>query len=221
MHQSNHSYAHSQDRPRILNTFRSLQHLLILPKAGCQCYSESAQVPTRQEIRRIRANAWLNHTKSECTPKVSFHGDVFTCNGRQASRLRQMSRLFEPQADRVEYFHACISLVPTHRSDVVPNKSSSVGRLSCVKPDPIAENMSTPRFFQQPFRFLRWASHERPSLFYACIMGGMGPILLIVDPPIKRYFGIERRPAIPLTYPSTVSLVAISQSPNLAFNVQS
>lgn len=52
-------------------------------------------------------------------------------------------------------------------------------------------------------------------------MGATGPLLLIVVPPSKRYMGVERRPAIPLTYPSTVSLVAIFRLPNLAFNVQS
>lgn len=50
-------------------------------------------------------------------------------------------------------------------------------------------------------------------------MGGTGPLLLIVVPPIKRYVGHERRPAIPMTYPSKIPAVTISTLPSVTFNV--
>lgn len=63
--------------------------------------------------------------------------------------------------------------------------------------------MSAPRFFAQPLRYLRWASHEKPAIFYAFIVGAVGPVSLLTAPTIKRLLGddhqIER---IPLTYPS-------------------
>ena len=62
--------------------------------------------------------------------------------------------------------------------------------------------MATPRFFQQPFRYMRWASHVKPAIFYSIIIGSVGPVLVVVVPPIRRRFGDVQREAIPLTYPS-------------------
>ncbi|KAI9753070.1 MAG: hypothetical protein M4579_005342 [Chaenotheca gracillima] len=58
-----------------------------------------------------------------------------------------------------------------------------------------------PRFFQTPFRYLKWASHEKPAIFYSIIVGCVGPAMILTVPPLRRQFGYERRETIPLTYP--------------------
>lgn len=63
--------------------------------------------------------------------------------------------------------------------------------------------MSKPAFFSTPFRYMRWASHERPAIFYSIVMGSLGPVALVTLPPIRRYFGDVDPPLIPMSYPST------------------
>lgn len=60
-----------------------------------------------------------------------------------------------------------------------------------------------PLFWQGPLRYWRWASRERPALFWSCILGGAGPVMLAVVPPIRRRFGDYDAKPIPQTYPST------------------
>ncbi|OCK79957.1 NADH-ubiquinone oxidoreductase 9.5 kDa subunit [Lepidopterella palustris CBS 459.81] len=61
---------------------------------------------------------------------------------------------------------------------------------------------TAPFFFRQPIRYLRWASHEKPAIFYSIVIGSAGPVIMVIAPPIRRYFGDEiSRPKIPLTYP--------------------
>jgi len=60
-----------------------------------------------------------------------------------------------------------------------------------------------PRFFQQPLRYLYWASIHKPAYFYSIIVGSVGPVLVVTVPPIRRYMGEEPIPKIPLTYPGT------------------
>ncbi|KAI9804411.1 MAG: hypothetical protein M1825_001310 [Sarcosagium campestre] len=62
--------------------------------------------------------------------------------------------------------------------------------------------MSTaPHFFAQPLRYMRWASHEKPAIFYSIIVGAIGPPLMFIVPSIRARFGDPARPRIPLTYP--------------------
>ncbi|KAL3418831.1 NADH-ubiquinone oxidoreductase 9.5 kDa subunit [Phlyctema vagabunda] len=60
---------------------------------------------------------------------------------------------------------------------------------------------ATPKFFSQPFRYMRWAAIEKPAIFYSVIIGSMGPVSLIVVPPIRYRLGDGPRPKIPMTYP--------------------
>jgi hypothetical protein len=62
--------------------------------------------------------------------------------------------------------------------------------------------LSKPYFWAQPIKYLRWSSHEKPALFWSCIIGVIGPISMVVVPPIREYYGDKRRPRIPMTYPS-------------------
>ncbi|KAJ5034852.1 uncharacterized protein L3040_008121 [Drepanopeziza brunnea f. sp. 'multigermtubi'] len=58
-----------------------------------------------------------------------------------------------------------------------------------------------PRFWSQPIRYLRWASIEKPAIFYSLIIGSMGPVVAMTVPPIRNMLGDHKRPEIPLTYP--------------------
>lgn len=76
-----------------------------------------------------------------------------------------------------------------------------------------------PRFFSQPLRYLRWASHEKPAIFYSIVIGSIGPLLVATVPGIRARFGDGQRPPIPLTYPSTfVANLRDSAFPYLAFD---
>ena len=57
------------------------------------------------------------------------------------------------------------------------------------------------RFWGSPVRYLRWAMHEKPAIFWSCVLGGMGPMCFVVVPPLRRWAGDEDPAQIPLTYP--------------------
>ncbi|KAI0552397.1 hypothetical protein F4679DRAFT_535466 [Xylaria curta] len=59
----------------------------------------------------------------------------------------------------------------------------------------------TPAFWAGPLRYWRWAARENPALFYSCVIGGAGPVILLTVPPLLRQFGYERTKPIPMTYP--------------------
>lgn len=66
--------------------------------------------------------------------------------------------------------------------------------------------MSSPRFWSSPIRYLRWASHEKPAIFYSILIGLAGPATIVAVPPFRRLIGDQvGRPPIPLTYPSKCS----------------
>lgn len=61
--------------------------------------------------------------------------------------------------------------------------------------------MSAPYFWHQPFRYLRYASHTKPALFWSIVLGAAGPVLFVGSIPVKRVMGIQNRPKVPATYP--------------------
>ena len=60
---------------------------------------------------------------------------------------------------------------------------------------------ATPRFWAGPLRYCRWAARERPGMFFAVVLGGLGPVTVAVVPPIRYALGDPDAPRIPLTYP--------------------
>ncbi|KAK4216597.1 hypothetical protein V8F33_010812 [Rhypophila sp. PSN 637] len=60
---------------------------------------------------------------------------------------------------------------------------------------------ATPRFWAGPIRYLKWSARERPSYFWSCVIGALGPAHLLIVPPVRRYFGDYDAPPIPMTYP--------------------
>jgi hypothetical protein len=67
--------------------------------------------------------------------------------------------------------------------------------------------MSAPVFWSTPLRYLRWASYEKPAIFYSIVVGSFGPVALVTLPPIRRYFGDVDPEPIPLTYPGKRNLL--------------
>ena len=62
--------------------------------------------------------------------------------------------------------------------------------------------MSVPQFWSAPLRYIRWASHEKPAILYSIALGSLGPVVLVVVPPLRKRFGDYNAPMVPLTYPS-------------------
>ncbi|TLS22122.1 uncharacterized protein PpBr36_09223 [Pyricularia pennisetigena] len=60
---------------------------------------------------------------------------------------------------------------------------------------------SSPRFWAGPLRYCRWAARERPAYFWSVVIGSMGPVTLLVVPPIRYRLGDVDAPEIPMTYP--------------------
>ncbi|KAF4587194.1 NADH-ubiquinone oxidoreductase 9.5 kDa subunit [Ophiocordyceps camponoti-floridani] len=58
-----------------------------------------------------------------------------------------------------------------------------------------------PHFWSTPLKYCRWASRERPAIFWSVIIGAIGPIGMVVGPPIRRWCGDIDPPLIPTTYP--------------------
>ncbi|KAF3479712.1 NADH-ubiquinone oxidoreductase subunit [Arthroderma uncinatum] len=69
--------------------------------------------------------------------------------------------------------------------------------------------MSKPFFFSQPFRYMRWASYEKPAIFYSLVIGSLGPVALFTLPPIRRYFGDVDPAEVPFSYPGTLHALTI------------
>ncbi|PSR76925.1 hypothetical protein BD289DRAFT_350402, partial [Coniella lustricola] len=59
----------------------------------------------------------------------------------------------------------------------------------------------TPLFWKGPIRYLRWSCRERPALFWSCFIGGAGPAMVAIVPPIRHRLGDPDALPIPQTYP--------------------
>ncbi|RMZ14893.1 hypothetical protein D0860_01942 [Hortaea werneckii] len=62
--------------------------------------------------------------------------------------------------------------------------------------------MAPVEFFEAPAKYFRWAIRQKPAIFWALVIGTMGPVMAFTVPPIRTYLGDGPRPQIPLTYPS-------------------
>ena len=113
--------------------------------------------------------------------KILLPSVLTVCNNYYRSSSRQKSLLRTSQC--IEIF-----LLSTTGYELFP--------LSMASP------FAAPYFFRQPIRYLRWASHEKPAIFYSCCIAMLGPISMVAVPPVRRYFGDGPREKIPMTYPS-------------------
>ena len=44
-------------------------------------------------------------------------------------------------------------------------------------------------------------AHESPVIFYSCVLGAIGPVLVIAVPPVRSYFGYKPAERIPTSFP--------------------
>lgn len=70
--------------------------------------------------------------------------------------------------------------------------------------------MSNPQFWSTPLRYIRWAAHEKPAIFFSLVIGSMGPVALVSLPPIRRALGDVDPEPIPLSYPSKTIIPIVS-----------
>ncbi|CAI7582349.1 NADH-ubiquinone oxidoreductase 9.5 kDa subunit [Penicillium manginii] len=61
--------------------------------------------------------------------------------------------------------------------------------------------MFHPHLWKQPGRWMRWAAHEKPAIFFSCLIGISGPIMLAALPPVRRALGDYDPAPIPMSYP--------------------
>ncbi|KAL1920410.1 uncharacterized protein VTP21DRAFT_787 [Calcarisporiella thermophila] len=57
-------------------------------------------------------------------------------------------------------------------------------------------------FLRNPLRYMRAMAHEKPVIFWSLVIGAIGPVGVVVIPPVrKKYFGYVPPEPIPTTYP--------------------
>ncbi|KAK5727260.1 n19m, NADH-ubiquinone oxidoreductase 9.5 kDa subunit [Elasticomyces elasticus] len=61
--------------------------------------------------------------------------------------------------------------------------------------------MAPVSFWSTPGTYIHWAARHKPAIFWSMVVGSMGPVVVVVAPPIRRFFGDGPRSQIPLTYP--------------------
>lgn len=126
---------------------------------------------------------------SERTSPSALVGADSTCHDRQRAAP---THLQHPDLNSPQNTH----LIPTTSNPHArpPTSQHPPTHLSKMSGIPQA-------FWNQPVRYLRWAAHEKPAIFWSIVVGSMGPPLLYVLPSIRRRFGDEDPPAVPHTYP--------------------
>ncbi|KAH9850408.1 hypothetical protein C2E23DRAFT_834969 [Lenzites betulinus] len=55
--------------------------------------------------------------------------------------------------------------------------------------------------FRQTYRYLQRQAHEQPTIFYAVVIGLIGPVMLVTVPPIRKSLGYKNPEIIPTSYP--------------------
>ncbi|PCH34627.1 hypothetical protein WOLCODRAFT_78972 [Wolfiporia cocos MD-104 SS10] len=55
--------------------------------------------------------------------------------------------------------------------------------------------------FRQTYRYLQRQAHESPVIFFSCVLGGIGPVLVAVVPSIRWRLGYRPAEPIPISYP--------------------
>ncbi|KAF7330587.1 DUF155 domain-containing protein [Mycena venus] len=55
--------------------------------------------------------------------------------------------------------------------------------------------------FRSTYRMFQRHAHESPIIFYSCVIGLIGPVVLVAVPPIKQRLGYKPAEPIPISYP--------------------
>ncbi|CEH17724.1 hypothetical protein CBOM_04117 [Ceraceosorus bombacis] len=57
------------------------------------------------------------------------------------------------------------------------------------------------RPFQATYRYMQWAAHEKPEIFFSVLIGSVGPVLVVTVPPLRRRYGFIPAEPIPSSFP--------------------
>ncbi|PSR77095.1 hypothetical protein PHLCEN_2v8084 [Hermanssonia centrifuga] len=63
------------------------------------------------------------------------------------------------------------------------------------------------------YRYLQRQAHEQPVIFYSCVIGLIGPLIVVTVPPIRKSMGWQYAERLPTTYPGMqlpISLAPLS-----------
>ncbi|KAN0059937.1 n19m, NADH-ubiquinone oxidoreductase 9.5 kDa subunit [Thecaphora frezii] len=55
--------------------------------------------------------------------------------------------------------------------------------------------------FRNTYRYLQHSAHENPVIFFSLLIGSVGPISVLVVPPIRKAYGWKPAERIPTSYP--------------------
>lgn len=55
--------------------------------------------------------------------------------------------------------------------------------------------------FRFGYRYLQRQAHEQPVIFYSCVLGLIGPAMVLTVPPIRKKLGYVSPERPPTTYP--------------------
>ncbi|KAF8071949.1 hypothetical protein FPV67DRAFT_909165 [Lyophyllum atratum] len=55
--------------------------------------------------------------------------------------------------------------------------------------------------FRQTYRYLQRQAHENTVLFYSCVIGAIGPVMVVTIPPIRERLGYRPAEPVPTSYP--------------------
>ncbi|KAK5685379.1 n19m, NADH-ubiquinone oxidoreductase 9.5 kDa subunit [Elasticomyces elasticus] len=72
--------------------------------------------------------------------------------------------------------------------------------------------MAPVSFWSTPGTYIHWAARHKPAIFWSMVVGSMGPVVVVVAPPIRRFFGDGPRSQIPLTYPEQEQEIGAANS---------
>ncbi|CCM02711.1 uncharacterized protein FIBRA_04817 [Fibroporia radiculosa] len=54
---------------------------------------------------------------------------------------------------------------------------------------------------RQSYRYFQRQAHESPVIFFSCVLGLVGPAMVIAVPPVRRSWGWKPAEPIPTSYP--------------------
>ncbi|SPO27698.1 related to nadh-ubiquinone oxidoreductase 9.5 kDa subunit [Ustilago trichophora] len=55
--------------------------------------------------------------------------------------------------------------------------------------------------FRSTYRYLQYAAHEHPVVFYSILIGSVGPVAVVTVPPIRKAYGWKPSEKVPTSYP--------------------
>ncbi|SOV02361.1 related to nadh-ubiquinone oxidoreductase 9.5 kDa subunit [Ustilago sp. UG-2017a] len=55
--------------------------------------------------------------------------------------------------------------------------------------------------FRSTYRYLQYAAHEHPAVFFSIAIGSVGPVAVLTVPPIRKAYGWKPAEKVPTSYP--------------------